>query len=207
MKIKRQDSEESYSTNIFWLQEFAEKLHKRSYENSIEKQEEVLASTNNRFATIEEKMADIKNRIGFDLITKNNVSDDSVKTASCHCDSCHVSGKNCGSNKVATYSEKNKEIYVRKMNNVLKYIKDLCKHEYNRLTTPMVIARCKEEIDLHFDSIPLNLEKLEKYIDSILDRYKKSEQENISYIPIDKDRINIDENRDAEYWSHAFPKK
>jgi hypothetical protein len=202
MKVTRQGYDEDYSTNVFWLKEFAEIMHKRSYENSVEKQEEVLASISPRFATIEEKMADIKNRIGFDLIKKVNSNNEEIKTASCGCDSC-----SCSVKKEAKYTDQEKQKYINDINNILKYIKDLCKHEYNRLTTPIVIARCKEESDLNFNSIPLNVKKLEEYIDKILMGYKNREQDAVSYIPLDQDRTSLDQNKDAEYWSHAFPQK
>jgi hypothetical protein len=203
MTFKRQDLTEEYNTTADWLQDFARSLEKKSY--SIENLNNVKSIINkSKFFTIEEKMADIKQRIGFDIIKEmHSDSEQNTKTAS-EC-ACKVSADSCECNIKMASSQHPKEM-IDSMSFVLKYIKDLIKHEHDRLTTVMVLSRCREEPNLNFDSLPINIEKLKTFIDKELSKYSTN-TETPKYLPKDDGLGQSDTNPQAEYWSHAFPQK
>lgn len=201
MKIKRQSYIEEYNTTADWLKDFARKLQKTSY--NIENLTNIrqMNETSKKYATIEEKMADIKARIGFDKIQEMH-NDLEVKTAAkdcdCGCGTCDV--------KTATASQEYSEDDLKSMSNIIKYIQDMCKHEHEKLNTAIVISRCREEPGLRFDDLPINMEELTSFIKDILSKYNTEDAE-VSYIPRDDSLGQLDSNPQAEYWSHAFPNR
>lgn len=79
MKITRINQSEGYNITSDWLNDFANNIVKES--NFIDRvRERRDISVKDKFATIEDKMADIKERIGY------RSSEDTIKTASCQCD-------------------------------------------------------------------------------------------------------------------------
>lgn len=205
MKITRQNLQEEYNVTADWLKDFARQLQKQSY--NIENLTTIRQMTDSprKFGSIEEKMADIKRRIGFDVIKKiheeNGLED---KTASTDCGCGGHDEKSCACDiKVASDKKSHKEEDLKNMKNILNYIQDLCDHEHENLTPVIVISRCREEPGLHFDELPINMEKLNKFIKDKLDKYSHSEDD-VKYTPRD-DANDVSYNSEAEYWSHAFP--
>ncbi len=86
MKVTRQNISENYITTSGWVREFT---------NSLEKNADFLSNVKSVFKkrnapkTIDEKMADIKARVGYGIV-KSDKSDDSinVKEAKKQDDSC-----------------------------------------------------------------------------------------------------------------------
>jgi len=77
MKITRHNTNESYNTTVDWLKNFADKLKKDA--SFIQNFKKIKV---NDFSTIDEKMADIKQRVGFDIIKSTEFSPENVKSAS-----------------------------------------------------------------------------------------------------------------------------
>lgn len=205
MSIKRQDQNEEYSVTADWLVDFANQLAKKSYSTENINNLRQLANGGNKFATIEEKMADIKNRIGFDLLTEFHKESELSIEASKHSCKCQEA-KQCGGCEVIKTAQelKHKPEDIETMKLVIKYIQGLIKHEYSTLTPVMVIARCRQEPGLRLDSLPLNFDKLQSFIEKEFKKYNIAEKD-VDYVPYDNNSSHMDENRSAEYWSHAFP--
>lgn len=205
MTIKRQDQIEQYNITADWLQDFARALEKKSYNAENLNTIKSIFDKGKKFLTIEEKMADIKSRIGFDIIKEmRDESADNTKTAAQDC-ACKSKEDDCKCT-IKVASSDFSESDINAMSNILKYIKDLITHEHEVLTPIMVLARCREEPGLRFDYLPINVEKLKEYIEKELSQYK-SEEEIARYIPKDKFSETTDNHPEAEYWSHAFPQK
>lgn len=207
MSFKRHDIKEEYNTTADWLQDFARQLEKKSY--NIENLTNIRQMNDGpkKFATIEEKMADIKQRIGFETIKKMHEDSglkDKVAGHDCGCKGSDPTACAC---EVKTASEKkHKEEDLKLMKVILDYIVDLCEHEHETLSPVMVISKCRDEAGLHFDDLPINTEKLKEFISNTLDKYS-SDEEVVKYIPRDDALDQSDKNPEAEYWSHANPTK
>lgn len=206
MSFKRQKFNEEYNTTADWLVDFAKKLQKKSY--NIENLTNIRQMNDGpkKFATIEEKMADIKARIGFDAINSMH-EEERVKTAShsdCPCGGPSKDACACDVEvKTASENKEHKEEDLRAMSNILSYIRDLCEHEHEKLTPVMVISRCREEPGLRFDDLPINIEELKGYISEVLDKYSTDEEE-VKYIARDDEQTQ-DQNQEPEYRMHASP--
>lgn len=200
MKITRHNYDEDYNVTADWLKDFADQFSKKSY--NIENATSIrnIVEDKKVFATIEEKMADIKKRIGFDEIEKLHKQSD-AKTASHKC-KC---GLDCSCS-VKTASKEHSQEDLDAMSCILKYIKDLVHHEHQNLTPIMVISRCREEPGLNFENLPIDMDKLENYTKKLLSKYNKK-PETVKYMPLDDAVNNFDSNPEAEYWSHAFPQR
>ena len=69
MKVRRQNISEEYSTTVDWVNDFAKNLEKNAdYLSNLRS----IMKKRNDFPTIEEKMADLKARAGFDLVKNIN---------------------------------------------------------------------------------------------------------------------------------------
>ena len=206
MKIQRQNLEEEYSTTADWLQEFADKLHKKSYDIENLKNIRQMTDSPKKFATIEEKMTDIKQRIGFGIIKdmSDNKSDNS-KVASTHTCACNGPVKSSCKCEIKTASTEHKPEDIRSMEKIINYIKALIKDRHAVLTPVQVITECREQPNLYFHNLPIDIEKLKSFISSELDKYQDFDQDP-KYIPRDDLSDGIDPNQESEFWSHAFPR-
>jgi hypothetical protein len=208
MGFKRQNIDEGYSTTADWLKDFARQLEKKSY--NIENLTNIRQMNNGpkKFATIEEKMADIKTRIGFEDIKKmheNGGLDYKTATTDCGCGGSKPDECACDIKTASDNGAEHSESDLKSMSTILRYIQDLCKHEYETLTPIMVISKCREEDGLRFDELPVNLPEIMSFISNILDSYGSSEEET-KYSPRD-DSQEVDTNPESEFWSHAFPER
>lgn len=81
MKVNRQNTYESYNTTAEWLSDFCKTS---DFIDSVKKRRDI--KVQEKFATIEEKMEDIRARIGY----SNGLSDTVIKSASntCECGVC-----------------------------------------------------------------------------------------------------------------------
>lgn len=177
MKIKRQDEKEQYDITVDWIKDFASSIeHNPNMLNNIKH----LILKDNRFNTIDEKLADIKQRVGFDLIKNiESVEPSQVVTASKHSDED-----------------------IRRMDNILKYIKEMVKHE-SHLSAPEVISKCRQEEGLKFDRLKIDMGKLRGFIDKLIDENKEPEEE-IVYRPGEEEDFTGDQDDSmAAYWLHS----
>ncbi len=204
MSIKRQDQKEEYSVTADWLIDFANQLAKKSYNIENLKNVNQIVNGGNKYATIEEKMADIRARIGFELLSEIHKESELSVTASkkdCKCNDC-----GCGVTKTAQEELKHTPEDIKSMELVIKYIQGLIRHEYSTLTPVMVITRCRQEPGLRLDSLPINFDKLNTFIEKEFSKYNVIEKD-VDYIPYDTTANQNNQNQDAEYWTHAFPDK
>lgn len=199
MTIRRQDYEEENKITALWLYEFAYDLEKNAH--NIDYLRDYLSKIhkNKKFDSIEEKLADIRERVGFNLTRKivneiekiSHEDDSSMKTSS----------KNIGSIKTAMdHSDKDIEL----MDNILTYIKDMIRHEPH-LNSTIIIFRCKSEDGLRYRELESKIDKgkLVNYIKDLLKAQSSSHDSELAkYVPSD---LNIESENDsvAEYYNHA----
>lgn len=205
MKVNRQsDQKEKYNITSSWMYEFAHDLEKNA--QNVDYLRQYLDSRVKKkvFNTIDEKLADIKDRVGFDLarkISEETSKDFKVESSKkdCDCNSCGCQVKEAQDK--SSHSEKDLGL----MSNILKYIQDMIKHE-PYLDAATVIARCRKEDGLGFGQLRIDLSKLRTFIDAEL----KNHEEKISpifYVPSSTMNDGEAENLEAEYFNHALPKK
>lgn len=181
----------------FWLHEFMYDLEKNAHQIDFLK-DYVNKNFNNKkeFLTIDEKLADIKHRVGFDLAVKvvNEMEKTSTASSDCDCnDSCRC--------KIKTASNES-DVFV--MGNILKYIREMTTAEPH-LNSSVILSRCKEEPQLRYYEIESRIDsaKLLNYIKSLL---KHPKTESVNYISIDNDS-NLDADNTADYYGHANPSR
>lgn len=203
MKVKRQEYyEQNKTTEAFWLREFGYDLEKNADHLDYLKQYLEQKFKINEFKSIDEKLADIRNRVGFDLARK--ISDEIEKVGAhdeSHC-GCEPIKQTCGcpvKNASVQHSKEN----VAQMKNVLKYIKDVSNHEPH-LSSIIILERCKKEDGLKFNDLPVDIEKLKKYIDTLLEKHDHKE-EDVKYQPKNNSEPESAEDQVAEYYRHAEP--
>ena len=200
MRVNRQsDLTEKYKITSDWLDDFAYDLEKNAEHTDYLKQYlEQRRIKEKKYNSIEEKMADIKQRIGFDLARK--INDEISKTSQ---NDIPTSNLNTEA-KVATAEYKHSERDIKLMSNILKYITDLIKHEPH-VDLATVLSRCKNEDGLKFDELSIDSDKLKDYISKQLAKTEHKTDENIGYIPASGKEHGF-EDEEADYYSHSRPK-
>ena len=192
MKVKRQNLTEEYNTTAGWVRDFSNGLSKNAdYLNNLRS----IMRKRKDFDTIDEKMADMRARAGFDLIKNVDISDEaSVKEAGCGCGSCG----GC-STKHGNTSDK-KELALR-LKEVLKYITSFSK-DRPEAGYGAVITHCREHPHLGFDKLERRLKpNFKDAVLSILSRHKK-DPEAVEYIS-GADMTSAHDDDLADYYSHA----
>lgn len=197
MKISRHSEKEKSNLNVDWLILFAHELEKKGY---LENLKPII--NRKKYSSIEEKLDDIKARIGFDMVSK--LDDELNKTSDldkdCGCEG-HEGSCSC---KIKTAEYKHPEDDVKKMKNVLNYISDMVKAEPH-LSSAAVISRCRDTEGLGFNHLRIDHGKLRSFIEDLISKYDKNESSDISYVPRDEGRENDFSNDQADYYSHAKP--
>lgn len=191
-EVKRIGEKESYKITVNWIDEFAKKISTAGiYEKLIQPKTE-------KFATIEDKMEDIKARVGFNSIKRTSSDGDGsiniVASKKCKCgkEKC-----NCSKKKISKER-------LEKIQNVLSYISDMVAAEPHLLEAE-VIARCNDNSDLGFSTLRVNMEKLSEFINS-----KKNKGSDIVVVKYNKPEFNksISPIEDmAEYYQHSMPNR
>tara|TARA_Y100000034_G_C6744045_1_gene330331 strand:- start:128 stop:697 length:570 start_codon:yes stop_codon:yes gene_type:complete len=83
-RINRVDQKESYNITVSWLDDFAKSLNKNAQIVEIFRNQ-----NREKFATIEEKMSDMKNRAGFEKIKNLKEESKNIKNSTaCGCAKC-----------------------------------------------------------------------------------------------------------------------
>lgn len=181
---------EKESLKIPWLIDFVNKLEKKGSDIDYLKD---LFVKKDKFLTIDEKMADIRERIGFELIEKvSEELDKNTKSASksCNCDDCSC--------KLSTAQQKHKESDVKRMEKVLDYIDQILEAEED-IDVLSVISRCRDEDSLMFDQLRINMSKLKDYISKNV-KVKDSSNEKANYISYEFLSTDELENNLADYF-------
>jgi hypothetical protein len=192
MKVRRQKISEEYSTTVGWINDFSSNLQKNA--DFLDNIKSIMKKRKD-FSSIDEKMADIKNRVGYNIV--KNI--DSLPTTSIK------SSYACGCNKCKVCDVKNSygEDALGSMEAVLKYITDLAK-DTPEASAPAIIQHCRENQALGFDKLEdkIDSKKLSDYINDQLTNYK-TQPEVVEYISR-KDVDTIYDDDTADYISHSL---
>lgn len=202
MKVNRQGLTENYKTTSEWVFEFEKNLEKKAdYLDNLK----TIIRDRNSFSTIEEKMADIRSRAGFELIKDIDSADISKKASNCGCESgsCGCGGCSCGKyNCKACNSDLIKEVC-----SVIKYITDYCSNNPGS-SLASVLNHCRNNNELNFHNLENRLdgEKFRGYIvDKIIKPNNDFEKEEVKYIPVSGDDLANMHGDEADYFAHAKP--
>lgn len=212
MKVSRQNIYESYNTTSDWLSEFERGIVKSA--DYLDNLKHIMNNRKNKFATIEEKMADIKERVGFEMIKHNQLPDANlVSQAGCGCDNkgkkkscCSSCEKGMPCEGCSTKNTQKRDSDVKKMEQILKFIDDMVSDQPH-LNPVIVISKCREEDGLGFDDLPIDTVKLNDYIKNKRNNKEKDDEEEVLYIS-DSERMSLDSAESlgselADYFSHA----
>jgi len=193
-EIKRTNETESYNTTADWLQDFINKMAK----SAPPAPPTISTASREKFATIEDKMKDIKSRVGFGAITK--ITQDSspkiiVESAKkCNCE------KNNGKCTCSKKKKVNKE-KINSLKNILQYISDMIASEPH-LLEPEIRSRCIENRELGFESLNIRPTTLEAYISK--KRGVSPSVSEVLYIKPDVGSSSSEEDI-ADYFRHGMP--
>lgn len=161
----------------------------------------------NKFATIDEKMADIKARIGFDKIKEMlDARDALTATATASKESCGCGG-DCCSAKKATAEYKFPEHVIESMDSIIDYAKQyILANNDKTLSANVVISHMREIPDLKFDVTPINIAKFSEYLEKVINKTSKVKNNNVKYIREDeKDAASTNSSDINELYQHASP--
>ena len=175
MKVTRIGEKESYNITSVWIRDFASTITKESnYLDRVKERKDLRVEE--KFANIEDKMHDIKNRIGF-LTGANNAINKSASDCDCgSCEACSMKEKcTCGSCESCN-STKILEFIVY----VLNYMKSALS-ENPSMVYEKLLSKCRNEIP-QFYSFEGNMcpDKLKKHVG---DMRKPSEFRQVEFIP------------------------
>ena len=237
MKITRQELYESYDTTSGWLKDFSKRndIPKSVESSPIGKSADYLSNLksilnkNKDFKTIDEKMADMKQRLGFGIFKETSEDTDNLKSASescgCNgeelcscasvedededecdcgkCEKCMSGNKDGGSKKELTDGEK--EI-VSILRNILSYIKDFASDRPD-VAYGGIMTHCREHPKLGFDKVESRIDhkKLETLVKKILEKSKVNHGDTVYVSESDAHEMQNNNNEIADYMSHANP--
>lgn len=187
-EIKRTNEIEKYNTTAGWLNDFLSKVAKDNPPAPP-----IVTAKTEKFATIEEKMADIRSRVGFESIsgiTKESSSDIKVESSKkCKCES-----QNCACKK-----ELDERLILLKK--LLSYISSMLSSEPHLLEAE-VKARCAENKDLQLERIMVDSNKLGEFINK---KRKSPKDVDLVYIKPDIETSRNMEEDIADYYRHSMP--
>jgi len=181
MKVTRQNINENYNITSGWVGEFAK---------SLEKNADFLSNVKGVFKkrnapkTIEEKMADIKQRVGYGIIKADNLAGPSNIKEAGDCSTC-CSGCESGASCSTEATSKDREELIRLMSQLLDYIKDFLT-DRPELSTGAIIDHCRRHPELSWNILSPKMDhnKLNNFINSkIKDRSCGNEM--VKYISYD----------------------
>lgn len=201
MKITRQNTAESYNTTANWLKDFADSLKKDA--NFIDNFKKI---KNTEFGSIEEKMADIRQRVGFDLIKTMKDEPSQVKSASEKCD--HVKDESDTEEcKVCKAKKVLDEEGLTILKNFVEYAIDFGKSRPDA-SIEAIIHECKRDPKLKFEKIEKNInpKSLRKMLKTKLSKYRKEKEDKVKYVSDETTSSSI-QNDLADYVLHASPKE
>lgn len=193
MKITRVNQKESYNITSDWLSDFANNIEKKgNFINRIMERRD--NKVEEKFATIEEKMVDIKQRIGF--VNKKNTMSINKEASNCGCGTCdactmgqEVKACSCGSCSQCVRADAKSYVI-----NILEYIKGMLQSEPHLMPVE-VISRCRNEYP-KFSSYEgmMDGDKLKGYIEKLrspksMIKFDHIPKEDIHNFTVDEDGI------------------
>jgi len=210
MKINRHSLKEENHITALWLYEFAHGLDKNAQHLDYLKDYLDKMYKDKKFNSIEEKLADIKERVGFDLAKKivneiEKISNEKITTAGQSCNNSSSEKCSCEVKTAMKHSERD----VKLMDNILKYISDTVEHEPH-LDSATIISRCRNEDGLRFNDLRIDIGKLKDWIDKKIlsnssNNFSRDQLEEVSYIPPEPSTDGDADDKVAEYYTHAEP--
>jgi|14_taG_2_1085336.scaffolds.fasta_scaffold00508_7 hypothetical protein len=195
MKIKRQNLTEDYSSSskADWIDDFSKNIEKSAdYLANLK----TIMKKRNDFSSIEEKMADIRTRAGFDLIKDIDSSKTEKIANATEIDACSCSGKKC--------RECNPELF-RSLRMIVNYIKDLLA-DRPELGALAALTICRQHPSLGYAGVArlIDEKKLKALIEKLVG---EKDVEEVKYIPEELSHRESDEhdiaNEIADYMQHA----
>jgi hypothetical protein len=181
MKVKRQNITEEYSTTVGWLNDFA---------NSIEKNADFLSNLKSVFKhrnepkTIDEKMADIRSRVGYDLIKGVGKDLKNLKEAACGPTCCNkaAGGEDCGSCGTGAEPSGNEDA-LRLIDQILVYIRAIAK-DRPELSPAAILRNCRLAPGLDWNIVESRIDpdKIIKFIEREVAKHSGA-PESVMYTP------------------------
>jgi len=197
MKVNRQKISEQYNTTVDWVNDFANNLSKNAdYLSNLRS----IMKKRNDFSTIEEKMADMKARAGFDLIKNVNTEEQkNVKSAGCGPTCCE---EEAGRGKCGSCGDDNRSQMLKSLRGIIDYIESFAA-DRSDLSYGTVISHCREHPKLGFDRVESKIDhnKFKNVVEKILNKHK-SDPEKVEYIS-EADMPSAFDDDMADYMSHA----
>ena len=194
MKINRQNLQEEYNTTADWLSDFSKGLNKNA--DFLSNIKQMIESRERKFSTIDEKMADIKKRVGFESLSEKNLKTSSLedKTAG-----------DCGCGDTPQAMSEEESTMQNIMDYIVSYISQKPSEELNRGS---IIHHCREHPKLGFRELEhkINPENFTLFVDQALDGKKESKNsfERVEYVP--RDESAADSASDIpEFMEHSIP--
>ncbi len=203
MKVRRQNLNEEYNITSDWVSEFASNLEKNAdflsnIRNMVNKRKD--------FATIEEKMADLRARSGFDLVKNNDKDSGNKKEAASEGGCCEE--KSAGS----SCESCNDDEYINLLKGVLSYVGQFVSKRFqddDKVSFGKVITHCREEApdDLRFSELERRLDhsKFKSVVENIIQKHTNNSAESnidIGYTS-EADTASAYDDDIADYVNHA----
>ena len=213
MKVSRQNLTESYNTTVDWVNDFQRGITKESdYLDNLKN----ILNKRKDFSTIEERMADIRTRAGFDLVKSLKSENLKVKEAG-SCTSCSDKGESCKPCSKEDDDRAFREMITTKVVNLLEHLKQrhnhLSKNRKDKKGVDSIIFYCRNSnADLGFQEIEsaIPIDKLKSIISNYLELSdcKGNSQEEfaekaVPYIPEECDSSESTDDT-ADYFRHAL---
>ena len=208
MKVNRHNTSESYNITVGWLNDFSKSILKES--NYLDNIKSILHNPDRRWMTIDEKMADIKSRVGFDKLNIPSDPNAEIEVIAGDCANEEESEGECSacsSGNACPCSEHPEDFSdedLNKMNVILKYVLDMIRGEPH-LDEHSVISKCRDEEGLGFNDLPVDIGALKNYIIDSKKIYSKKEDSPVEYELWEPSADDHREDRDADYFAHGIP--
>jgi len=207
VKVNRQGLSESYKTTADWISDFEKGLSKEG--NYLENLKTIMRKRTD-FSTIEEKMADIRDRAGFELL--KDVGNTAISKKASECNACDgaCSCRGCSCNRFNCKSCNSD--FIDKVKVVIKYIDDMINNKVVSNKEPLsihaIIDDCRQNKDLGFQQIENNLNstKFRAFLEDMLNKVKDSEEDSLKKVKYTPEDGAVDTESDmADYYSHSLP--
>lgn len=199
MSFRRIDQKESYNVTADWLKDFANKMSKEG--SFLDNIGGIVEQTKNKYGSIEEKMVDIRQRVGFDTLASiRDSEEEKVATASdpC-CDKC-ADGHSC---KISTAGN----LDVEQMKAILSYAKQMIqKNPDPNLSSVAVIEECRSRPDLNWNNLKINEQKFKQAVQTEIEKTRPVNVSTPEYVSPITDSSSEHQDTTAEYFSHSAPK-
>ena len=212
MKVTRQNINEEYNTTVDWVNDFGNDLEKNA--DFLSNLKSIFKSRSEKFSTIDEKMADIRNRVGFDLI-KDIDGGSEIKTSALNKEASSCGAEKDGGNKCGPCStgkscecgtgHGHKNSRKEKLDSIvelLRYIQDTVKSEPH-LDEPIILDRCRKEKSYGLENIN-DMSKLKDFISNAVStgRPVSVKLEYVPQEPISSSESMFDDT--ADYYQHGL---